>query len=116
MGWAPEQPSTTAGAGGGTSEPAKDPSTSEAKTAGNKAAQPTQPSGTKPPPTTDRDGDGVLDANDKCPDLPEDKDGFEDSDGCPESDNDGDGVIDAQDRCPSESARTPDGCPAAGAK
>jgi OmpA-OmpF porin, OOP family len=49
---------------------------------------------------TDSDGDGVLDKDDPCPDQPEDKDGFEDMDGCPEPDNDKDGVLDAADKCP----------------
>jgi outer membrane protein OmpA-like peptidoglycan-associated protein len=49
---------------------------------------------------TDRDGDGILDKDDKCPDQPEDKDGFQDEDGCPDPDNDNDGVLDANDRCP----------------
>ncbi|MFH2006548.1 MAG: OmpA family protein, partial [bacterium] len=31
---------------------------------------------------------------------PEDKDGFEDQDGCPDPDNDGDGVPDKDDKCP----------------
>lgn len=45
----------------------------------------------------DRDGDGVIDGMDKCPNTPEgDAVG---SDGCP-LDADGDGVIDAQDKCP----------------
>jgi len=34
--------------------------------------------------------------------IPEDPDGFEDEDGCPESDNDRDGILDKQDRCPSD--------------
>jgi outer membrane protein OmpA-like peptidoglycan-associated protein len=51
-------------------------------------------------PDPDNDGDGVLDATDKCPDKLEDKDGFEDADGCPDPDNDGDGVLDAADKCP----------------
>lgn len=33
----------------------------------------------------DRDGDGIPDANDGCPDKPEDYDQFEDADGCPEA-------------------------------
>ncbi|MFZ9890072.1 MAG: OmpA family protein, partial [Myxococcota bacterium] len=49
---------------------------------------------------TDRDGDGILDRDDSCAGEPEDVDGFEDSDGCPEPDNDGDGVRDENDRCP----------------
>ena len=39
---------------------------------------------------------------DACPDLPEDFDGVEDEDGCPEGDRDGDGVLDYLDRCPNE--------------
>ncbi|MBI5549010.1 MAG: OmpA family protein [Deltaproteobacteria bacterium] len=48
----------------------------------------------------DRDGDGIADDEDKCPDAPEDRDGFEDGDGCPDPDNDGDGVPDGEDGCP----------------
>lgn len=39
---------------------------------------------------------------DACPDLPEDFDGIEDDDGCPEGDTDKDGVLDYIDRCPDE--------------
>ncbi len=54
-----------------------------------------------PPPTAvDTDGDGVMDANDKCPNEAEDKDLFDDTDGCPDPDNDADGVLDADDKCP----------------
>jgi outer membrane protein OmpA-like peptidoglycan-associated protein len=42
----------------------------------------------------DRDGDGIIDSEDDCPDDPEDFDGFEDTDGCPEPDNDKDGLCD----------------------
>ncbi len=78
-----------------------------------------------PPPVVDRDGDGVLDADDKCPDTPglaalqgcpdRDGDGIADGDdkcpdvagtakymGCPIPDTDGDGVNDEQDKCPTE--------------
>jgi len=48
----------------------------------------------------DRDADGVRDRDDLCPDLPEDPDGFQDSDGCPDYDNDGDGVPDTRDAAP----------------
>jgi hypothetical protein len=48
----------------------------------------------------DRDGDGVPDDRDECPDLPEDRDGVQDADGCPEDDADGDGIVDADDACP----------------
>jgi outer membrane protein OmpA-like peptidoglycan-associated protein len=64
----------------------------------------------------DRDKDGILDADDACPDDPEDKDEFEDEDGCPDPDNDGDGVLDGVDQCPNEAEdkdgfEDEDGCP-----
>jgi len=53
----------------------------------------------EPPPieTKDKDADGILD--DSCEMQPEDKDGFEDADGCPDDDNDKDLVLDASDKC-----------------
>ncbi len=48
----------------------------------------------------DADGDGVEDADDRCPGEDEDRDGFEDGDGCIDADDDADGVPDAVDRCP----------------
>ena len=42
----------------------------------------------------DRDGDGVVDADDKCPDVA----GLASLQGCP--DRDGDGITDADDKCP----------------
>ncbi len=54
------------------------------------------------PRVHDQDTDGVPDEIDQCPELAEDKDGFEDSDGCPDFDNDDDGVPDDTDRCPAE--------------
>jgi outer membrane protein OmpA-like peptidoglycan-associated protein len=67
-----------------------------------------------PPP--DRDGDGIPDAQDACPDRPEDIDGFEDGDGCPDIDNDLDRVLDIADRCPNVAEtyngfEDDDGCP-----
>ncbi len=60
----------------------------------------------------DRDGDGLKDDVDKCPDDPEDFDDFEDDDGCPDPDNDRDGIPDEADKCPNEPAPgTKDGCP-----
>jgi len=64
----------------------------------------------------DRDHDGILDSVDKCPDDPEDKDGFQDADGCPDPDNDQDGLADAVDRCPNQPEdkdgfQDDDGCP-----
>ena len=50
----------------------------------------------------DRDGDGLPDDQDQCPEDPEDFDRFEDSDGCPELDNDKDGLNDPVDQCPLE--------------
>lgn len=48
----------------------------------------------------DDDGDGVPRRRDRCPVLREDRDGFEDGDGCPDPDNDRDGVPDEEDACP----------------
>src|SRR5262249_1592521 len=53
---------------------------------------------------------------DKCPDRPEDMDGFEDDDGCPDIDNDGDHVLDIADKCPLQPEtlngfEDDDGCP-----
>jgi outer membrane protein OmpA-like peptidoglycan-associated protein len=64
----------------------------------------------------DRDGDGILDPSDRCPDDPEDKDGFEDQDGCPDPDNDRDRVLDLDDACPivaedRDGFEDDDGCP-----
>lgn len=64
----------------------------------------------------DSDGDGIADPEDQCPDQPEDYDGFEDDDGCPEPDNDGDGIPDSADRCPNQPEdfdgyQDEDGCP-----
>ncbi|MBI4362932.1 MAG: beta-galactosidase [Euryarchaeota archaeon] len=50
----------------------------------------------------DTDMDGVPDSTDKCPWLPEDRDGWADADGCPDPDNDGDGWLDLVDRCPNQ--------------
>jgi outer membrane protein OmpA-like peptidoglycan-associated protein len=62
----------------------------------------------------DSDSDGVPDRQDRCPTEPEDMDGFEDRDGCPEADNDRDGIPDDDDECPDD-AEEPggdrDGCP-----
>jgi OmpA-OmpF porin, OOP family len=68
------------------------------------------------PKVGDKDGDGILDNVDKCPTEPEDKDGFEDEDGCPDLDNDKDGIPDAKDKCPLEPEdkdgfQDEDGCP-----
>jgi OOP family OmpA-OmpF porin len=67
-------------------------------------------------PPVDRDGDGIPDAQDACPDRPEDIDGFEDTDGCPDIDNDLDRVLDIADKCPNiheiyNGFEDDDGCP-----
>jgi outer membrane protein OmpA-like peptidoglycan-associated protein len=83
----------------------------------------------------DRDGDGVLDKDDECPDVPgppelkgcpdTDKDGILDkddkcpkdpgpkeNDGCPWPDRDKDGILDKDDKCPDEPGpKENDGCP-----
>ena len=83
----------------------------------------------------DRDGDGILDADDKCPDVAglanlqgcpdKDGDGIADVDdkcpdvagiakyaGCPIPDTDGDGINDEQDKCPAEKGLARyQGCP-----
>ncbi len=68
------------------------------------------------PQGLDSDGDGVPDKNDACPTEREDKDGFQDDDGCPDLDNDNDGIPDATDKCPdqpedADGFQDTDGCP-----
>jgi hypothetical protein len=58
------------------------------------------------PVLPDEDKDGVAGGADECPLIPEDTDGYEDADGCPDLDNDGDGFPDDEDRCPLEPARS----------
>ena len=64
----------------------------------------------------DTDGDGLFDHVDQCVNEPEDKDNFEDSDGCPDLDDDRDGILDVADRCRLEpedkdTFEDEDGCP-----
>ncbi|MCB9639028.1 MAG: OmpA family protein [Myxococcales bacterium] len=70
------------------------------------------------PCAKDSDNDGIPDCRDLCPDRPEDYQGYEDSDGCPdgERDTDGDGIPDFRDKCPFEPEDKngfldDDGCP-----
>jgi OOP family OmpA-OmpF porin len=68
------------------------------------------------PRTHDADGDLIDDDIDQCRELAEDRDGFEDDDGCPEGDNDQDTVPDQADRCPNQKEdldgfHDDDGCP-----
>lgn len=52
--------------------------------------------------SSDTDGDGIDDDEDDCPNVPEDKDEFEDTDGCPDLDNDKDEVPDVSDGAPND--------------
>lgn len=57
-------------------------------------------------PDTDRDKDGVLNDADKCPDLA----GLASLDGCPDTDKDG--IADTEDSCPNEAGpKENSGCP-----
>jgi OOP family OmpA-OmpF porin len=60
----------------------------------------------KTPAPGDRDGDGFVDPDDKCPDVA----GIA-PDGCPPGDRDKDGFADPDDACPDEAGIAPDGCP-----
>jgi outer membrane protein OmpA-like peptidoglycan-associated protein len=66
----------------------------------------------------DRDGDGIPDDQDACPNAAEDGLGPQPSDGCPlrMTDTDGDGIMDDVDKCPTEPEdrdgfQDEDGCP-----
>jgi OmpA-OmpF porin, OOP family len=66
--------------------------------------------------TCDADLDGFTADVDQCPGEAEDKDGFQDDDGCPEGDDDKDGIVDEVDKCPREPEtyngfQDEDGCP-----
>ena len=68
------------------------------------------------PKPGDKDGDGLTDDVDQCPLDPEDFEGFEDQDGCPDLDNDADGIQDLADRCmfvaeDVDGFQDQDGCP-----
>ncbi len=69
-----------------------------------------------PPPRGDRDGDGVFDDEDACPDVAGIRTDDPKTNGCPRSDRDNDGVFDDEDACPDVAGvRTDDpktnGCP-----
>jgi outer membrane protein OmpA-like peptidoglycan-associated protein len=75
-----------------------------------------QPAGAAVPGKNDRDGDGVPDGVDGCREEAEDKDGFQDEDGCVDPDNDSDGITDTDDDCANEPEdkdgfKDGDGCP-----
>jgi outer membrane protein OmpA-like peptidoglycan-associated protein len=74
--------------------------------------QPGPPENQGCPTARDTDGDGIPDDIDRCPLDPEDKDGFQDEDGCPDPDNDGDGIVDRADACPNDPGPLENrGCP-----
>ena len=60
------------------------------------------------PPPADRDGDGIIDLQDQCPDVP----GLAAYKGCPIPDTDGDGLNDSTDKCPTVAGTAKyEGCP-----
>jgi OmpA-OmpF porin, OOP family len=68
------------------------------------------------PDHRDTDGDGIYNDKDRCVLVPEDKDGYQDGDGCPDDDNDGDLRSDGEDKCPNakedlDGFEDDDGCP-----
>jgi OmpA-OmpF porin, OOP family len=118
--------STAVAAAATPSAPSAPPAPTAAPAAAAPAATPAivSSAGTASPPRTapspsrelDTDNDGVVDAQDACSDRPEDRDGFEDEDGCAEPDNDRDSIADGADRCPLDPEAPngyadQDGCP-----
>jgi len=68
------------------------------------------------PSARDADRDGISDDIDRCREVPEDIDQFQDNDGCPDKDNDADGILDTFDECPDDGEdndgfQDKDGCP-----
>lgn len=62
-----------------------------------------EPKKPEPAPVTDRDGDGIGDAVDACPDTPGERSDDPKKNGCPKpKDRDGDGILDDDDACPDE--------------
>jgi hypothetical protein len=75
-----------------------------------------QPGGDAGINRSDRDTDGVPDGSDACATEAEDRDGYQDEDGCPDADNDNDGILDDKDKCTDEPEdrdghQDEDGCP-----
>jgi OOP family OmpA-OmpF porin len=72
-----------------------------------------------PPPPPDRDGDGIIDSEDACPDVKGVKTQDPKTNGCPpDPDRDKDGILNEVDACPDEAGKAdPDpkrnGCPKA---
>jgi hypothetical protein len=64
----------------------------------------------------DLDQDSIPNGKDRCLREKEDRDGFQDDDGCPDYDNDYDSIPDSLDRCPNKAEdrdgfQDDDGCP-----
>ncbi len=100
---------------------ARDAAPGETEKSGEGEVNATDQEGSDEPASVDDVDDAAREAAirggyDACPDLPEDLDGIEDEDGCPEGDADRDGVLDYLDRCPKEAEtingfKDDDGCP-----
>jgi len=79
--------------------------------------KPKPPPPPPPPKPGDKDGDGYVDNQDTCPEQPENYNGYQDSDGCPDDpDSDGDMIPDSKDACEllpedMDSYLDEDGCP-----
>lgn len=104
-----------AGAGPGVTQGVGSPDFRVVAALGSVLGEP-DPAAVAPAPVVDGDADGIPDERDACRADPEDPDGFEDEDGCPDLDDDADGVPDSADRCPRESEdkdsfEDEDGCP-----
>ncbi len=99
---------------------AEDPDPDRDGVFGRNDACPMEPGGGNPDgcPTRDKDGDGIPDQRDKCPELAETVNGYQDEDGCPDQlpDSDHDGIVDPKDQCPQQAEdkdgfQDEDGCP-----
>ncbi len=99
---------------------AEDPDPDRDGVLGRTDACPMEPGGGNPDgcPTRDKDGDGIPDPKDQCPELAETRNGFQDDDGCPDQlpDTDHDGLVGTKDQCPLEPEdkdgfQDDDGCP-----
>ena len=111
----PAAPAAAASQASGVGAPATAPAASNAAATAT-APSPAAVPAAAPAAPEDSDHDGIPDEEERCPISAEDRDGFEDDDGCPDLDNDEDGIPDAVDRCPLEAEtqnghQDEDGCP-----
>ena len=88
----------------------------EARCVEHAAPPPPEPEAPVGSRTRTRTAIDILDSKDQCILEPEDVDGYQDDDGCPEPDNDNDGIPDAVDKCPNkpedfDGFQDDDGCP-----